>query len=102
MDQRPEWAWFCYEDAGYCHIPGLLAWRVSSLFRAGRWPTPAVVPVDVDQARKQRALERYRSQVPPLRADHRLDERLAGPALEQYWRVAAPPEGWEALVDVPG
>ena len=41
MDDRPGWSWFCYEDAGYCHLPGLLAWRVSSLFRAGRWPTPA-------------------------------------------------------------
>ena len=102
MDERPGWAWFCYEDAGYCHIPGLLAWRVSSLFRDGRWPTPAIVPVDPDHDRKRRALECYRSQVPPLRADHRLDERMAAPAPEQYWRIAPPPDGWEALVDVPG
>jgi LmbE family N-acetylglucosaminyl deacetylase len=102
MDDRPGWSWFCYEDAGYCHLPGLLAWRVSSLFRAGRSPTPAIVPVELDPARKRRALECYRSQLPPLRADHRLDERLAAPAPEQYWHVAPPPDGWEALVDVPG
>jgi LmbE family N-acetylglucosaminyl deacetylase len=102
MDERPDWSWFCYEDAGYCHLPGLLAWRVSSLFRSGRWPTPAIIPVELDHARKRRALECYRSQLPPLRADHRLDERLAAPAPEQYWRIASPPEGWEALADVPG
>ncbi|MFN8034416.1 MAG: hypothetical protein U0V73_00560 [Acidimicrobiia bacterium] len=27
----------CYEDSGYQHIPGLLAWRIAPLFRrAGR------------------------------------------------------------------
>jgi LmbE family N-acetylglucosaminyl deacetylase len=102
VEQRPGWAWFCYEDAGYCHIPGLLAWRVAGLFRAGLWPTPAIVPVEVDHDRKRRALECYRSQLPPLRADHRLDERLAAPSPEQHWRIAPPPEGWEALTDVPG
>jgi LmbE family N-acetylglucosaminyl deacetylase len=102
MDERPEWAWFCYEDAGYCHLPGLLAWRVAGLFRSGRWPTPAILPVEVDQDRKRRALECYRSQIPPLRADHRLDERLAAPAPEQHWRIAAPPAGWEGLADLPG
>ena len=34
-------AWFCYEDMGYKHIPGLLAWRVARLFVRGVWPTPA-------------------------------------------------------------
>ena len=43
-------SWFCYEDTGYKHIPGLLAWRIAKLFRSGLWPTPAAVPVDVDQA----------------------------------------------------
>jgi LmbE family N-acetylglucosaminyl deacetylase len=37
-------AWFCYEDQGYKHIPGLLAWRVGTLLRSLRWPTPAIVP----------------------------------------------------------
>ena len=36
--------WFCYEDHGYKHIPGLLAWRVAKLLRAHPWPTPAIVP----------------------------------------------------------
>lgn len=102
MDERPDRSWFCYEDAGYCHLPGLLAWRVSSLFRAGRWPTPAIIPVELDPARKRRAVECYRSQLAPLRVDHRLDERLAAPAPEQYWQIAPPPQGWDALVDVPG
>ena len=102
MDERPNWSWFCYADAGYCHLPGLLAWRVSGLFRSGRWPTPAVIPVDPDPARKRRALECYRSQLPPLRDDHALVERLDAPAAEQYWHVASPPEGWAALIDVPG
>ena len=35
MDERGDRAWFCYEDAGYCHIPGLLAWRVSTGTMAG-------------------------------------------------------------------
>jgi LmbE family N-acetylglucosaminyl deacetylase len=102
MADVPDLAWFCYEDAGYLHLPGLLAWRVSALFRAGWWPTPAIVPVDVDHARKTSALAAYASQIRPLREDHLLDARLAAPVPEQYWRVARPPEGWEALADLPG
>jgi LmbE family N-acetylglucosaminyl deacetylase len=102
LDERPGWAWFCYEDAGYCHLPGLLAWRVSGLFRAGRWPTPAIVPVEVDIERKWRALQCYRSQLAPLREDHLLDARIAAPAPEQYWRISPPPAGWEAMADLPG
>ncbi|HEV3227014.1 MAG TPA: PIG-L family deacetylase [Acidimicrobiales bacterium] len=100
MDELDELSWYCYEDAGYCHLPGLLAWRISALFRSGLWPTPAIVPVELDPARKQRALEKYRSQLPPLRADHLLEERTAAPVPEQYWRLARPPAGWEGLVDV--
>src|SRR5207247_691039 len=69
MDEVDAFAWYCYEDAGYSHLPGLLAWRVSALFRAGRWPTPAIVPVSLDPDRKHRALACYRSQLPPLRGD---------------------------------
>ena len=47
-------AWFAYEDAGYVQLPGLLAWRVSGLFRGGLWPTPAIVPAPVDMAAKPR------------------------------------------------
>src|SRR4029079_569710 len=39
-------SWWCYEDNGYKHIPGMLAWRVSSLFRRKLWPTPVCPEVD--------------------------------------------------------
>lgn len=94
---RPGPSWFCYEDGGYVHLPGLLAWRVARLFRGGLWPTPAVVPVVCDPAVKRRAVECYRSQLPPLRAEHLLDERLDANVPEQYWRLAPPPAGWEGL-----
>ncbi|MEY2399616.1 MAG: hypothetical protein QOJ00_2790 [Actinomycetota bacterium] len=102
LDEFPAVAWYCYEDAGYKHIPGLLAWRISGLFRSGWWPTPAVVPLDTDLDRKRRALLAYASQVPPLRRDHLLDERLSANVPEQHWRLNRPPAGWEALGDVPG
>jgi len=102
MGELPDLAWYCYEDAGYCNLPGLLAWRISALFRSGLWPTPAIVPVSLDPDRKHRALACYASQLPPLRADHLLDARIAAPVPEQYWRLGRPPEGWEGLVDVPG
>jgi len=89
--------WFCYEDAGYTHIPGLLAWRVAKLFRAGLWPTPAIVPVVPDAAAKRAAIGCYRSQLGPLRRDHLLEERLAAHVPEQYWRLDPPPAGWEGL-----
>jgi LmbE family N-acetylglucosaminyl deacetylase len=91
--------WFCYEDHGYKHIPGLLAWRIAALFRSGLWPTPAIVPVDPDMQSKRRAIERYRSQVPPLEREHALSERLEANVPEQYWRLDAPPPGWERLID---
>ncbi len=90
-------AWFCYEDHGYKHIPGLLAWRVSQLFRAECWPTPAAPPVDAGQERKQAAVAHYTSQLLALEADWALTPKLAAPAPEQYWRLAPPPEGWERL-----
>jgi LmbE family N-acetylglucosaminyl deacetylase len=94
-----ERSWFCYEDGGYKHIPGMLAWRVAKLFRSGLWPTPAMVPVRPDETVKRRSIECYTSQLPPLREDHALDERLAAHVPEQYWRLAPPPEGWEGLMD---
>lgn len=98
-DRHPEWAWFAYEDQGYKHLPGLLAWRVSKLFRAAIWPTPAMVPASVDVTGKRRAIGCYRSQLTPLRRDHSLDERLDANVPEQFWRLSAPPAGWEGLVD---
>jgi LmbE family N-acetylglucosaminyl deacetylase len=89
--------WFCYEDTGYKHIPGLLAWRVAKMFRAGVWPTPAAVPVDVDHERKLRAVGCYPSQLLALESDWQISAKLSAPAPEQYWRLAPPPAGWEAL-----
>jgi LmbE family N-acetylglucosaminyl deacetylase len=97
---RPEWAWFAYEDHGYKHIPGLLAWRVSKLFRSGLWPTPALVPVTTDTERKRQAIWCYTSQIPPLEQDHALTERMDANVPEQFWRLAPPPPGWEGLIDV--
>ena len=98
--RHPEWTWFAYEDHGYKHIPGLLAWRVSKLFRASVWPTPALVPVVADPERKRRAIMCYASQIPPLERDHALSERLDANAPEQFWRIDPPPPGWEALIDI--
>lgn len=98
--QRPGPAWFCYEDAGYKHIPGLLAWRVATLLRSRPWPTPAIVPHVPDEDRKRRAIWCYTSQIPPLERDHGLTARMEGRAPEQFWRLADPPAGWEALADL--
>jgi LmbE family N-acetylglucosaminyl deacetylase len=92
-------AWFCYEDAGYKHIPGLLAWRVSKLFRRAVWPTPAAVPTIVDHARKLAAVACYPTQVKALEAEWAISTKLDAPAPEQYWRLAPPPPGWEALIE---
>jgi LmbE family N-acetylglucosaminyl deacetylase len=96
---HPEWAWFAYEDQGYKHIPGLLAWRVSKLFRSGLWPTPALVPVTAEPERKREAIWCYASQIPPLKQEHALTERLAANVPEQFWRLAPPPAGWEQSID---
>ena len=90
-------AWFCYEDMGYKHIPGLLAWRVAQLFRAGIWPTPQAPTIDQGEERKRRALAHYCSQLKALNTDWDLDEKLDAPAPEQLWRLAPPPAGWEGL-----
>ena len=94
-ERFPEPVWCCYEDTGYKHIPGLLAWRVAQLFRAGIWPTPQALPAEPDRAVKSAALAHYRSQLRALEADWALSEKLSAP--EQFWRLAPPPEGWEAL-----
>jgi UDP:flavonoid glycosyltransferase YjiC (YdhE family) len=90
--------WMAYEDAGYKHLPGLLAWRISKLFRSGLWPTPAVVPVQPDMAAKRTAIGHYTSQVAPLERDHLLSERLDANVPEPYWRLDPPPPGWERLM----
>jgi LmbE family N-acetylglucosaminyl deacetylase len=91
--------WFCYEDHGYKHIPGMLAWRVAKLFKSGTWPTPAIVPIEPEMLRKRAAIDLYKSQLPPLQRDHALDDRLDANVPEQFWRLAPPPRGWERLGD---
>jgi LmbE family N-acetylglucosaminyl deacetylase len=97
--QRPDLAWFAYEDAGYKHIPGMMAWRVAQLFRSDLWPTPMIVPTNQDHARKRASIECYTSQLAPLRADHALDARIDGAVAEQFWQLAPPPPGWERMRD---
>ena len=97
--RHQDWAWFAYEDHGYKHLPGMLAWRVSKMFRSGVWPTPALVPLAADTERKRKAIWCYTSQVPPLERDHALTERLDANVPEQFWRLAPPPAGWEQLID---
>jgi LmbE family N-acetylglucosaminyl deacetylase len=97
MGRITEPAWFCYEDMGYKHIPGMLAWRVSQLFRAGMWPTPAAPTVDHGGAAKARALTHYASQFRALETDWQISAKLDAPAPEQLWRLDPPPAGWERL-----
>jgi len=91
--------WFCYEDHGYKHVPGLLAWRVAKLLRSKPWPTPAIVPIEPDEDLKRRAIFCYTSQIAPLENEHALTARLESHVPEQFWRLDAPPEGWEGMAD---
>ena len=95
--RRDDLTWFCYEDSGYKHIPGMLAWRISKLFASDLWPTPMVVPTVLDAARKQAAIECYVSQLPPLNRDHSLGARIGHNVPEQHWLLAPPPPGWERM-----
>jgi LmbE family N-acetylglucosaminyl deacetylase len=90
-------AWWCYEDNGYKHIPGMLAWRVSSLFRRGIWPTPVCPTTDPSETRKRAAIACYPSQLLALEDDWAIGAKLDAPAPEQFWRLDAPPPGWEGL-----
>ena len=98
--EQPDRAWFCYEDHGYKHIPGLLAWRVAKLLRSHPWPTPAIVPHEPDEERKRKAIWCYTSQIPPLENEHALTARLDGHVPEQFWHLAPPPHGWEGLAEL--
>jgi LmbE family N-acetylglucosaminyl deacetylase len=93
-------AWFAYEDHGYKHSPGLLAWRVAKLLRSRPWATPAIVPHTPDEEKKRRAIWSYTSQIPPLERDHALSARMKGRVPEQFWQLAEPPNGWEMLADL--
>jgi LmbE family N-acetylglucosaminyl deacetylase len=97
VQERADSTWFCYEDAGYKHLPGMLAWRVAKLFAGAYWPTPMIVRTDPDHDRKRAAIECYESQLAPLRRDHALAERMGGSVAEQFWVLAPPPPGWERM-----
>ena len=71
-------AWFCYEDHGYKHLPGMLSWRVARLLRRRPWATPAIVPHTPDEDRKRRAIWCYTSQIAPLERDHALARPRGG------------------------
>ena len=92
-------AWWCYEDNGYKHIPGMLAWRISTLFRHGLWPTPVCPPTDPSETRKQAAIACYPTQLLALEDDWAIGAKLDAPAPEQFWRLAPPPPGWEGLAE---
>ncbi len=105
LQVRAEWegngpAWIAYQDVAYHQIPGILAWRISKLFRSGLWPTPVAMPLDRNDAVKRSALAEYESQVHALTADWDLLRRLDAPTPEQYWRLAPPPPGWELLTEL--
>ncbi|HVN51053.1 MAG TPA: PIG-L family deacetylase [Acidimicrobiales bacterium] len=97
-DEGP--SWIAYQDVAYHQIPGQLAWRVAKLFKAAVWPTPVAMPTAVDPTPKRDAVAEYTSQVKALEADWGLWRRLDAPTPEQYWRLAPPPAGWEALIDL--
>ncbi len=92
-----EVSWWCYEDTGYKHIPGMLAWRVSKLFRRNLWPTPVCPPVDPANDRKLAAVGCCPSQPLALEDDWQIGAKLTSPAPEQYWRLEPPPPGWEGI-----
>jgi LmbE family N-acetylglucosaminyl deacetylase len=93
-------SWWLYQDFGYHYIPGMLAWRTSSLFRRAIWPTPVCPDIDRDDERKRAAVECYPSQLYALDDDWQILAKLATHAPEQYWRIAAPPPGWEGLTEL--
>ena len=92
-EEQPDREWFCYEDHGYKHIPGLLAWRVAKLLRSHPWPTPAIVPHVPDEERKRRAIWAYTSQIPPLERDHALHGTHGGPCPRAVLAPGAAPAG---------
>jgi LmbE family N-acetylglucosaminyl deacetylase len=96
-DLGPEVSWWLYQDFPYHHIPGLLAWRTSSLFRRGIWPTPVCPEIDVSDVRKLAAVACYPSQLYALEDDWAIRAKLATHVPEQYWRISTPPSGWEGL-----
>lgn len=100
IDRRPDaWPWFGYAEAGYQHIPGMLAWRIGTLLRSGLWPTPAPLVADTGRDAKREALAAYATQLPALAEDWGYDPASNARIAESFWRLAPPPEGWERLAE---
>lgn len=92
-------SWWLYQDMGYSNIPGMLSWRISSLFRRKLWPMPVCPPTDITEVRKQAAIACYPTQLLALEDDWAISHKLSAPSPEQFWRIAPPPPGWERLSD---
>jgi LmbE family N-acetylglucosaminyl deacetylase len=100
VDRRPTtWPWFAYAEAGYLHIPGILAWRIGRLLRSGLWATPAPLVADEGFAAKREALSHYTTQLPALAEDWAYDLDGNARIAESFWRLAPPPEGWERMAE---
>jgi LmbE family N-acetylglucosaminyl deacetylase len=100
VDRRPsDWQWFGYAEAGYSHIPGVVAWRVGKLLKTGLWPTPAPIVADGYAEQKAKAMACYASQIPPLQADWGYDASTSTRVNESYWRLAPPPDGWGRMAE---
>src|SRR4051794_35356204 len=98
IDLRPDaYTWFGYAEAGYLHIPGILAWRIGRLLRSGLWPTPAPLVADEALDAKRESLGHYATQLPALAEDWGYDVNNGARIAESFWRLAPPPEGWERL-----
>lgn len=83
-----ETIWLGYAEAGYLHIPGLLAWRLGQLVAAGITPTPAPLPVPPGGlAAKQAAVRCYRSQLRALGEDWGYAVDTTAAVAESFWRL---------------
>jgi hypothetical protein len=59
--------------------------------------TPVCPTADHQRERKAAAVACHPSQLFALDDDWNLREKLEAPAPEQFWRLAPPPPGWEAI-----
>lgn len=84
--RRPELSWWAYEDALYRTIPGLVQERLGALNEAQLRPTLDDVGADGFLTDKERAVERYPSQLRALATPGRLGHADAF-APERYWRL---------------
>jgi LmbE family N-acetylglucosaminyl deacetylase len=82
----PEIPWLWYSDLPYAYVPTVLASRFRALHRDGITASPACPEVSHDFAAKWDAFARYATQLPPLDAQWRLQDRLERGG-ESYWTL---------------